>query len=145
MKLKERLINTIRLYFMLVTLITVLLIVLGLALDSDRVFGYEAFFSPLIYATISVVPCFFLNTSRELSIPALLIRRGVTLAIIEAVILTLAFNAKSIPTENPAVVIGIAGGIVVVYVLACVFEYIFERSQAARLTQDLERYQSVHR
>ena len=47
-KWKERLIRALRLYTLLVTLITVLMIILGYLLDRDRVFGYDAFFSPLL-------------------------------------------------------------------------------------------------
>ena len=47
-KWKELLIRALRLYTLLVTLITVLMIVLGNLLDRGRVFSYDAFFSPLI-------------------------------------------------------------------------------------------------
>ena len=49
-KRKELLIRALRLYTLLVTLITILMIILGYLLDGDRVFSYEAFFSPLFYA-----------------------------------------------------------------------------------------------
>ena len=128
-------------YFILVTLITVLLLILGLTLDNDRVLGYEAFLSPLIYAAIGVIPVFFFGSEKEISMKRLLIQRIVTLLFVEAAVLVLAFSAKSIPTERKGVVIGIAVGIAVVYVLSLVVEYVFELIQSRELNEALEVYQ----
>ena len=141
MKIKERLGEAFKMYFILVTLITVLLLILGLTLDNDRVLGYEAFLSPLIYAAIGVIPVFFFGSEKEISMKRLLIQRIVTLLFVEAAVLVLAFSAKSIPTERKGVVIGIAVGIAVVYVLSLVVEYVFELIQSRELNEALEVYQ----
>ena len=141
MKIKERLGEAFRMYFILVTLITVLLLILGLTLDNDRVLGYEAFLSPLIYAAIGVIPVFFFGSEKEISMRRLLIQRIVTLLFVEAVVMVLAFSAKSIPTERKGVVIGIAVGIAVVYVLSLVVEYVFELIQSREMNEALEMYQ----
>lgn len=141
MKIKERLGEAFKMYFILVTLITVLLLILGLTLDNDRVLGYEAFLSPLIYAAIGVIPVFFFGSEKEISMKRLLIQRIVTLVFVEAAVLVLAFSAKSIPTERKGVVIGIAVGIAVVYVLSLVVEYVFELIQSRELNEALEVYQ----
>ena len=44
-KIKQKLGEAFRLYFILVTLITILLMVVGMLFDGDRTFSYEAFFS----------------------------------------------------------------------------------------------------
>lgn len=141
MKIKERLGEAFKMYFILVTLITVLLLILGLTLDNDRVLGYEAFLSPLIYAAIGVIPVFFFGSEKEISMRRLLIQRIVTLLFVEAVVMVLAFSAKSIPTERKGVVIGIAVGIAVVYVLSLVVEYVFELIQSREMNEALEMYQ----
>ena len=140
MKIKDRLGEAFKMYFILVTLITVLLLILGLTLDNDRVLGYEAFLSPLIYAAIGVIPVFF-GSEKEISMRRLLIQRIVTLLFVEAVVMVLAFSAKSIPTERKGVVIGIAVGIAVVYVLSLVVEYVFELIQSREMNEALEMYQ----
>ena len=99
MRIKERLGEAFRLYFILVTLITALLMVLGLLFDSDRTFGYEVFVSPLIV-----------------------------------------FNAPNIPSERPEVVLAIAAGVLVVFILSMVVEYIFELTQANEMNGYLEEY-----
>ncbi|MBO4591402.1 MAG: DUF3021 family protein [Eubacterium sp.] len=143
MKFKERLGEAFRMYFILVTLISVLLMILGLTLDNDRVFGYEVFLSPLLYAAIGVIPVFFFGSDKEISMRRLLIQRIITLVFIEAVVLVMAFSVKSIPTERRGVVIGIAVGVEVVYVLSLVVEYIFELTQSRELNEALEEYQSL--
>lgn len=141
-KFRKRFEEAFRLYFILVTLISILLMVLGLMFDSNRVFGYEVFLSPLIYAAIGVIPCFFTDSEKELSMKMLIVRRTVTLLAIEAMILTLAYSADSIPTERQGVVPGIAIGIVVVFILSSVIEYVFELAGARELNEALLAYQN---
>lgn len=141
-KFKKRFEEAFRLYFILVTLISILLMVLGLLFDSDRVLGYDVFLSPLIYAAIGVIPCFFLESDKELSMKQLIIKRAIVIIIIEAAMLTLAYSADSIPTEKKGVVLGIAVGILVVNFLTYVIEYILELSQARELNEALLAYQN---
>lgn len=141
-KFRKRFEEAFRLYFILVTLISILLMVLGLMFDSNRVLGYEVFLSPLIYAAIGVIPCFFTDSEKELSMKMLMVRRTVALLAIEAMILTLAYSADSIPTERKGVAAGIAIGIVVVFILSSVIEYVFELAGARELNEALSVYQN---
>ncbi|MBP5701019.1 MAG: hypothetical protein J6W85_01070 [Lachnospiraceae bacterium] len=140
--IKERLQEAVRLYFVLVTLISVLLMILGMAFDRDRILGYEVFLSPLIYAAIGIIPVFFFGNEKEISMKRLLIQRFITLGFIETVMLALAFSASTIPTEKKGVVIGIAVGIVVVYVLSLAAEYLFELGVSKSINKALAEYQS---
>ena len=138
---KGMLIRAVRLYTLLVTLITVLLIVLGKLLDRDRVFGYEAFVSPLLYALIGTVAALVTRTDRELSVRSLILRKIISLLLIEGTIVLIALNADSIPTEQPWVLPGIVLGILAVYLLANVLMYLSDKREAEKLTEDLARYQ----
>ena len=140
MRIKERLGEAFRLYFILVTLITVLLMVLGLLFDSDRTFGYEVFVSPLVYAAVGVIPVFFFKPDKEISMKAMILRRVIQELAVEAAILLIVFNAPSIPSERTEVVIAIAAGVLVVFVLAMIVEYIFEFTQANEMNRYLEEY-----
>ena len=82
-KWKERLIRALRLYTLLVTLITVLMIILGNLLDRDRVFGYDAFFSPLLYALIGTVATMITWSDKEPSVRSLIVRKAISLLLIE--------------------------------------------------------------
>ena len=142
MRIKEKFGEAFRLYFILVTLITVLLMVLGLLFDSDRTFGYEAFVSPLLYAAVGVIPVFFFHSDKEISMKQLIIRRIIQELSVEALILLIVFNAPNIPSERPGVVIAIAAGVLVVFILSMVVEYIFELTQANEMNRYLEEYRN---
>lgn len=140
-EIKERFGEAFRFYFILVTLITILLMVVGLLFDSERHFGYEAYFSPLFYALIGVIPVFFFHSEKELSMKQHIIRNVIQLMIIEAVMLLIVFKAPNIPSDRVEVVVSIAVGILVVYLLSMVVEYIIELTQANEMNANLEKYQ----
>ena len=142
MRIKEKFGEAFRLYFILVPLFTVLLMVLGLLFDSDRTFGYEAFVSPLLYAAVGVIPVFFFHSDKEISMKQLIIRRIIQELSVEALILLIVFNAPNIPSERPGVVIAIAAGVLVVFILSMVVEYIFELTQANEMNGYLEEYRN---
>ncbi len=140
-KWKKLLIDALRLYTLLVTLITVLMIVLGHLLDRGRVFSYDAFFSPLLYALIGTAVTLITRSDRELSVRSLIIRKVISLILIEGAILLIALNADTIPTEKNGVVAGLALGVLVVYVLAHIVLYLIDKKEAEKLNEDLFRYQ----
>ena len=140
-KRKELLIHALRVYTLLVTLITILLIILGKLLDRDRVFSYEAFLSPLIYALIGTAATVVTRSDKELSIRDLIIRKVISLLLIEGAIIFLALNADTIPTEKSWVIPGLALGILAVFVLTHVILYFIDRKEAEKLNTDLAHYQ----
>lgn len=145
MKLKDRALKALKLYFVLVTFITILLMILGLAFDADRTFSYHAFASPLIYAALGVVPVFIFNPEKELSVKGLIARRIAELTLIEMIFMGIAFSVETIPTERRCVVIGISLGIVVIYVLTFWVEYIFESIESNEMNKYLNSYQNRQR
>ena len=140
-RIRERLGEAFRLYFILVTLITILLMVVGMLFDGDRTFSYEAFFSPLFYAFIGVIPVFFFRSDKELSMKRLIIRNVLYVLIVEAAILLIVFKAPNIPSDRIEVVVSIAVGVLVVFILSLIVEYIFELTQANEMNTYLEEYQ----
>ena len=141
--MKDRLNEALKIYFILVTLITILMFVLGTLFDSDRTLGYDAYLSPLIYAAIGSLPNLLSGSYKELSVKGLLLRRFFELIFIEAAVLVIAFSVSSIPTERTSVVAGLAVGIAVVYILTIVVEYIIELGNSKKLNEALYRYQKT--
>jgi hypothetical protein len=140
-KRKETFIRALRLYTLLVTLITVALMILGYLLDRDRVFGYEAFFSPLLYALIGTAATLVTWPGRELSVRSLIIRKVISLLLIEGAIILLALNSDTIPTDQSWVLPGLVLGILAVFLLTHIILYLADRKEAERLSADLARYQ----
>ena len=71
----------------------------------------------------------------------MLVKNIAELAIIEAAVLFMAFSVDTIPTEKKEVVIGIAVGIVVVFVITALIDYLFEMTESRNLNRALARYQ----
>ena len=140
-KRKALLIHALRLYTLLVTLITVLMIILGNLLDRDRVFSYDAFFSPLVYALIGTAATLITRSGKELSVRNLIIRKAVSLLLIEGAVIFLALNSDTIPTEKSWVVPCLALGILAVFVLTHIILYLIDRKEAEKLNAGLARYQ----
>ena len=140
-KWKETLIRALRLYTLLVTLITVALMILGYLLDRDRVFSYEAFLSPLLYALIGTAATLVTRPGKELSVRSLIIRKVISLLLIEGAIILLALNSDTIPTDQSRVLPGLMLGILAVFLLTHIILYLADRKEAERLSADLARYQ----
>ena len=140
-KWKELLIQALRLYTLLVTLITVLMIILGNLLDRDRVFGYDAFFSPLLYALIGTAAAMVTRSDKEPSVRNLIVRKIISLLLIEGAIVLLALNADTIPTDQSWVLPGLILGVFVVFVLTHIILYLADKKEAEKLSADLVRYQ----
>lgn len=140
-KWKELLFQALRLYTLLVTLITILMIILGNLLDRDRVFGYDAFFSPLLYALIGTAATMVTRSGRELSVRSLIIRKIVSLLLIEGAIILIALNSDTIPTDKSWMITALALGVLAVFVLSHFILYLIDRREAEKLSADLARYQ----
>ncbi len=140
-KRKELLIHALRLYTLLVTLITVLMMILGNLLDRDRVFSYDAFLSPLLYAMIGTVAALITRSEKELSLRSLMIRKTVSLLLIEGAVIFIALNSDTIPTEKSWVLPCLALGILAVFVLAHIILYLSGKKEAEKLNEDLARFQ----
>ena len=140
-KWKGLFIRAIRLYTLLVTLIIVIMMILGSLLDRDRVFSYDAFLSPLIYALIGTVATVITRSDRELSVRNLIIRKVISLLLIEGAIILIALNAETIPTEKSWVIPGLAIGVFAVFVLTHIILYLIDRREAGKLNADLARFQ----
>ena len=71
----------------------------------------------------------------------LIIRNVLYVLIVEAAIFLIVFKAPNIPSDRIEVVISIAVGVLVVFILSLIVEYIFELTQANEMNAYLEEYQ----
>ena len=144
MSLKEFLVKKLTLFFALTTLITVAVYLLGSVFDADARFGYSAFLSPLFYAGCCVLPSLVTWSKRELKPRALILRKLLQLLLTEAVMLSLAFRSPVIDTSRPSVVLGIAGSVLVIFLLVFLFSWLANSSDARRTNAELQAFQRLH-
>lgn len=142
MSLKRFLISKLSLFFMLTTLITVAVFLIGSVFDPEASFGYDALLTPIRYAACCVLPTCVTYSSRELTTKAMMGRMILELVLIEAVILGLAISSPAIDTSRITVVLVIAGSVLIIYVLARFFSWLRDAAEARSLNADLLIYQS---
>ena len=144
MSLLQFLVKKLNLFFLLTTLITVAVCLLGSAFDPEGRFGYADLLSPLLYAGCCVLPSLVTYSRRELKPRAWMARRALQLLLTEAVMLTLAWRSPVIDTSRSAVVLGIAGSVLVIYLLVFLFSWLSNSAQARQVNQELLQFQRLH-
>ena len=81
---------------------------------------------------------------RELSAKELLVRKALTLLLLEAVILYIAFTSPAIDTGRAEVVFTIAGSVVFIFVLVNLFLWLKNSAEAKQMSRDLAQFQMLH-
>ncbi len=144
MEFKRFLVNKLILFFMLSTLITVAISLIGYAFDGDARFGYAELLTPIMYAALCLLPTLVTYSKRELSPKEMLLRKAIMLLLIEAAILFIAFTSPAIDTGRVSVVLTIAGSVLVIFVLTNLFLWLKDSAEAKKLNLDLAAFQKLH-
>lgn len=145
MSFKHFFIHKLSLFFMLTTLITVAVCVIGSVFDANARFGYDAMLTPVRYAACCVIPTFVTYSKRELKPRELMARMVLELILIEAVMLGLAFASPAIDTSKSSVVLVIAGSVLVIYILVKFFSWLLDAAEAKKLSTELLSFQQLHK
>lgn len=74
-------------YFIITTCVTAVTAILGQALDPTARFGYDAYFSPLIFGGVSLIPSLLTYSRKELSLRRTLIRKAIHFIVLEATLI----------------------------------------------------------
>lgn len=142
---KEFVIDFIRTYFSVVTLINVAILIMGLQIATDSRFGYDAFAAPLIYGAAGTLPNIVMYSKRELKVKELLFRKIVQFILIEVVVLFVAFYNQIDVAKQPKIIITVAISIFVVYVIASLIDWIQNSISAKQMTVELVKFQESAR
>lgn len=138
MRFKEYLLQkVIPTYFMLVTFLVLFIYLAGRILDPEAQFGYDVLLSPLIYASIGIVPDLFAYSRKEYNMKQTMIRKLIQLCILISLILGFSFAMGVIKSWIEAVVIFF--GVVVIYGILDIILWRIELRTARLLTQALSR------
>ena len=140
MEFKRFLVNKLILFFMLSTMITVAVSLIGSEFDGDTSLSYGAMMTPVKYAALCLLPTFVTWSRHELSLREMLLRKALVLVLLEAVILLIAFTSPVIDTENGWVVLTLVGSVLVIFLLVNLFTWVRESAEAKRMTLDLEEF-----
>ena len=139
--MKEHLRTQLGGFFISVTLINLAMFILGLMMEPDLQFGYEAFAYPLIYGIIGSIPGLIMYSKKELTIRQTLIREVIQMFMIIILIIFFMFGRfKNIPDLIPQIV-GVSISIMVIYVLVHVFGWMIDLKTANIMNEELMKFQ----
>lgn len=126
-------------FFIIVTCISVVIGIIGLIYEPNRTFGYEAFFSPLIFGAISILPSFVTYSKKELTIKQMVFRNLLQLLILECLILITGYLLGIMKDERILISVGIS--VIIVYIIVQLISWIIDSKTAAILNKNLKVYQ----
>ncbi|MBR6151067.1 MAG: hypothetical protein IKQ25_07275 [Lachnospiraceae bacterium] len=138
---KDFWIDFVRTFFMVTTLITGLLCIVGSMISPEQTFGYQAFCAPLVYALVGTVPNLVLYSRRELRVKELLVRKALQLLLIEAGVSFVAFYGTEEQWKQPQMVAILLGSVFLVYALATLISWLIDIKSAKALSLELEEFQ----
>jgi hypothetical protein len=124
-------------FFIIVTGITIAIAILGINTDPNATFGYEAYFSPVIFGAVAVLPSFVFYSGRELSMKRMLRRRVFHFVILEAALL--AFGFLSGLLRDRQTIVGFAFTVFAVYLFTNVVKWLIDSKTAGEINEGLKR------
>ena len=142
MTIKEFIINRLQLFFLLVTMILMAQVILGNAIEPDRVLYYKDFIGTFEMAGLCIIPTFVTYSKKELTLKQMLFRHLIQFVLIEAVILTLAFVGIENSPEKASSIISICVSVAVIYVLAIFAMWYRQYIESKKLTKLLQNIQN---
>lgn len=126
-------------FYVTVTLITLAMAVIGLVFEKDTRFGYEAFFSPLIFGAISSLPLLIKYSRTELSFRQTLVREGLHFILLELLILTVLYQSGILTDVSMGVTLGVS--ILIINITVHLVLFINDRKTADEFNKALLSYQ----
>ena len=144
MRGKELIRDMINTYFMLTTMILVVMTVLGTYFMPEIRFGYEQFETPLIYAAWGTLPNVVMYAKKELTMKQMLVRKIIQLILVEVIVILVALPTEILEGGNNALLISIVSCVFVIYVLTHIIEWYQDSITAKQMTEELMRFQQKH-
>ena len=135
-------IKLLNMFFIVTTLITIVMGVMGLIWESDRLLTYEVMFSPVIIGFISVLPSIVMYSKKELTLRQIVIRKVLHLFLLE--IELIAFS-KIVGIWNKVIGLPFVVSILIVAVLVQVFLWLIGLQRANTITNELKAFQKQYR
>ncbi len=126
-------------YFIITTCVTMAIAILGLSMDPAAKFGYESYFSPLIFGLVSLVPSFATYSRRELSFRQALLRKVLHVIMLEVLLIVFGFWAGIIHGTADASFYGLT--VFIVYMAVNLISWKIDKKDATEINKTLKSLQ----
>lgn len=127
-------------FYISVTFIVLAMAVVGLIFESDTQFGYEAFFSPLIFGAIATFPNLINYSKEELSVTQALVRKVIHFILLEILILTSLYFSNMLTSIS--ITLSLAFSILIIYFAVSLIMWINDKKTALEFNHALRIYQT---
>lgn len=141
MTFKEFIIQKLQLYFFLVTMIFFAQMVLGNAIEPQKVFYYSDLKATFIIAGICILPTLVTCSKKELTFKGMLVREVIQFIIVEVIMLTLAIVEIESSPQKIISVVAIAVATAIIYNLAILIEWYRQYIESKKMTELLKDFQ----
>ncbi len=143
MTLKEFIIDKLQLFFFLVTMILLAQVILGMAIEPDRVLHYKDLIGTFAMAGLCVLPTIVAYSKKELTLKQMLVREFIQFILVEGIMLTLAIIGIESSPQKLISVISIATATAVIYILAILIMWYRQHIESKKLTELLKKMQNL--
>lgn len=142
MTFKEFAFGRLQLFFFLVTAILLTQIILGNAIEPEKVLHYKDFTGTLVMAGLCVLPTFLAFSKKEPTLKKILIKEAIQLVVIEGIMFTISIiGIESSPKKTLSVAL-ICVSVVVIYILAVLLMWYCQHLESKKLNGLLKEFQN---
>ena len=139
--MKEHIKDNLMNFFIIVTLVNIVIFVCGTIMAPDQNLTYEAFLVPIIDGLLGIIPGLVMYSERELTFKQMIIRELIQLISIELIILFFTFGFSGFNIEKLGMVFVVAVSVAVVYILVTLIRFFLDSRSAKKMTDDLKAFQ----
>ena len=125
-------------FFIIVTCVSIAIGLIGLIYEPNRQFGYEAYFSPIIFGLIGVLPSIVTYSKKELTIKQMKARTVLQLIVLEGMVLSFGY-VMGIMKDN--MMLSLALAVLVVFIMVHLISWLIDYKEAKKLNEDLKAFQ----
>ena len=125
-------------FFIIVTCVSIAIGLIGLIYEPNRQFGYEAYFSPIIFGLIGVLPSIVTYSKKELTIKQMKTRKVLQLIVLEGMVMSFGY-VMGIMKDN--MMLSLALAVLVVFIMVHLISWIIDYKEAEKLNEDLKAFQ----
>ncbi len=126
-------------YFIITTLVTAATGILGLSVDPGARFGYESFFSPLLFGFLSLAPSVVTFSRKELSLRQTLLRKTLYLLLLEGTLIAFGVWSRILRSSSEAALFALA--VLIVFALVNLINWLTGRREAEEIIRILKSMQ----
>ena len=139
MSIKDFLKKCLLEYCIITTCVTAATAVLGINISPEARFGYESFFSPLLFGLLSLVPSVVTYSRKELSLRQTVMRKVLYLLLLEATLTVFGLWSGIFHVISDIAFFMLT--VFVVYTLVLLIKWLIDRKEAGLINKTLKALQ----